>query len=54
MLYPIILQAFGADISAFPNVTAWYDKLKTQLEGYDDINQTGANLHREMFRSKLS
>jgi hypothetical protein len=28
--------------------------MKTELEGYDDINQTGANVFREMFRSKLS
>jgi glutathione S-transferase len=53
MLYPITSQAFGADISAFPNVAAWYDRMK-QLEGYDDINQKGANIFREMFRSKLS
>jgi hypothetical protein len=54
MLYPIILQAFGADISAFPNVVAWYDKMKTQLEGYGDINQKAADVYREMLRSKLS
>jgi hypothetical protein len=54
MFCPILPQAFGADISAFPNVAAWYDKMKTELEGYDDINQTGANVFREMFRSKLS
>jgi hypothetical protein len=54
MLYPITSQAFGADISAFPNVTAWYEKMKKHLEGYDEINQKGANIFREMFRSKLS
>jgi hypothetical protein len=54
MLYSIIPQALGADISAFPNVAAWYDKMKTHLEGYDDINQKGVNVLREIFRSKLS
>jgi hypothetical protein len=54
MFCPIIWQAFGADISAFPNVAAWYDKMKTELEDYEDINQTGANIFRELFRSKLS
>jgi hypothetical protein len=54
MVYPITLQAFGADISTFPNVATWYDKMKKHLEGYNDINQKGASIYREMFRSKLS
>jgi hypothetical protein len=45
---------FGADIPVFPNVVAWYEKMKTELEGYEEINQTGANILGEMFRSKLT
>jgi hypothetical protein len=54
MWYSYILQAFGADISTFPNVVTWYDKMKTGLKDYDEINQTGANILGEMFRSKLT
>ncbi|KDR11944.1 Glutathione S-transferase D7 [Zootermopsis nevadensis] len=47
-------EVFGADITAFPNVVTWYDKMKTTLVDYDEINQTGANILGEMVRSKLS
>ncbi|PNF22939.1 Glutathione S-transferase D7 [Cryptotermes secundus] len=47
-------EAIGADISVFPNLVAWYEKMKTELEDYEEINQTGANVLGEMFRSKLT
>jgi hypothetical protein len=35
-------------------VAAWYEKMKTELKDYEEINQTGANILGEMFRSKLT
>ncbi|PSN29400.1 Glutathione S-transferase 1 [Blattella germanica] len=44
----------GVDISAYPNVSSWYERMKTELPGYDEINQAGANAFGQIFQSKLS
>ena len=42
------------DLSPYDNIGGWFDKMKTSLPGYDEINEVGANTFGNIFKSKLS
>nr|WEU54063.1 glutathione s-transferase delta-2 [Protohermes costalis] len=48
-------EAVGFDISKYPKISAWYERCQSDMAymGYEDINQSGANMIGGMFRSKI-
>ncbi|XP_055381233.1 glutathione S-transferase D7 [Condylostylus longicornis] len=49
------IEVLGFQMGPYPRVRAWLQKCKDYLEpyGYDEINQTGADILAEMYFSKL-
>jgi hypothetical protein len=43
-------QAFGFDISRYPNVAKWYARAQKTIEGHKEINEEGARQLREGFK----
>jgi hypothetical protein len=38
----VILQALGLDISAHKNVTVWLSRCRSEMPGYKEVNEPGA------------
>jgi glutathione S-transferase len=38
------IQAVGHDLSKFPKVEAYLEKAKTEVDGYQELNQEGADM----------
>lgn len=39
-------EVFGFDLDPFPNILRWYETCKSDIAGYDDINQEGLNVFK--------
>lgn len=50
------IESFGFDLKPYPKTRIWLEKCKEELEpfGYQEINQSGADMLGGMFREKLS
>ena len=43
----------GIDISAHPNVVAWFNRCKSEMVGYEEANGCGAKEFGKMAKEKL-
>lgn len=39
---------FGFDLEPYPNVTRWLEACKSELPGYEEINQEGINIFKAL------
>jgi glutathione S-transferase len=47
-----VAEAFGYDLSAHPNISAWFAKCKGEIAGYEEINQQGLNKMKAVISEK--
>jgi hypothetical protein len=43
----------GLDISAYKNVTAWLARCQSEMPGYEEVNEPGAEALRNAICSRL-
>jgi len=46
-------QALGLDISTYKNVTAWLDRCRSEMPGYEEVNEPGAKALGNAICSRL-
>jgi hypothetical protein len=42
------------DLSKYPNVSEWYAKCMTEMKGYPELNQDGANMFGGFVKKRLA
>ncbi|XP_067008502.2 glutathione S-transferase 1-1 [Anabrus simplex] len=47
-------EAFGLSVDDFSQVSRWYNNAKNSIDGFEEINQSGANTMRDMFHARTS
>jgi glutathione S-transferase len=47
-----VVEAFGFDFGAYPNIVNWFTKCKDEIAGYEEINQHGLNRIKEVVAAK--
>ena len=48
------LKGIGYDFSQHENVANWLQRCKDQMDGYEEINQSGVDIFSEFYKAKLS
>jgi hypothetical protein len=48
-----LFQAYGLDISAYKNVTAWLACCQSEMPGYEEVNAPGAEALGKAVLSRL-